>query len=235
MLKKLWIRSICCFLSRTGPESAATWSRPPCKILMRTSIPSGLTTRSTTRILSLGVTLRPIHSAFYRLYFLRFRIMPIIGIPGQERCVQLYEGVSPNTLNEFKLGFNRFIQFLTDFEKDRDIPAELGISRLDSQFGGHPTISIAGFSRTGGISNSPNDRFDNTYVLINNLTHTRGDHRLSTGVSFRHYQNNRAGFQPQPRGQFVFNETYTTFPGAPATGHSMADFLLGFPFQSTRV
>ena len=140
---------------------------------------------------------------------------------------------SPNTLNEFKLGFNRFIQFLTDFEKDRDIPAELGISRLDSQFGGHPTISIAGFSRTGGISNSPNDRFDNTYVLINNLTHTRGDHRLSTGVSFRHYQNNRAGFQPQPRGQFVFNGTYTTFPGAPATGHSMADFLLGFPFQST--
>ena len=139
---------------------------------------------------------------------------------------------SPNTLNEFKLGFNRFIQDLKDFQEDRDIPGELGIGRLDDFFGGHPRIQIAGFARTGGISNSPNDRFDNTYILINNLTHTRGDHRLSTGVSFRHYQNNRAGVQPTPRGQFVFNGTYTTLPGVAASGHSMADFLLGFPFQS---
>ena len=153
--------------------------------------------------------------------------------PAKNAVLSYTRVFSPNTLNEFKLGFNRFIQDLKDFEEDRDIPGELGIGRLDDFFGGHPRIQIAGFARTGGISNSPNDRFDNTYILINNLTHTQGDHRLSTGVSFRHYQNNRAGVQPTPRGQFVFNGTYTTLPGASATGHSMADFLLGFPFQST--
>ena len=131
--KKLWIRSICCFLSRTGPESAATWSRPPCKILDenqysirvdheindQNSVFGRYTQTNPLRFLPFVFSALPNHADNW-------------DNPAKNAVFSYTRVFSPNTLNEFKLGFNRFIQFLTDFEKDRDIPAELGISRLDS-------------------------------------------------------------------------------------------------------
>src|SRR5262249_4298859 len=135
---------------------------------------------------------------------------------------------SPNTLNEFKVGYNRFTQFLRDFDEARDVPKELGVKRLDSRFGGNPTISIAGFNRTAGITNSPNDRSDNVYQVVDNFTTVRGNHALGAGVNIRQIQNN-GGVQPNPRGIFTFTSRYTAQPGVTGTGSAMADFLLGFP------
>ena len=136
-----------------------------------------------------------------------------------------------STINEFKLGWMRFIQEHTDDEADRDIPAELGISRLDSQFGGPPTIAIAGFNNTAGISNTPNNRVGNVPTIQNNFSFTRGRHSIGAGVDFRQRQQNKSGIQPNPRGRFNFSTRFTSLDGVTA-GHAMADYLLGFP-QST--
>ena len=139
---------------------------------------------------------------------------------------------SPRTVNELIVGYNRFVQNLLDYDYQRDVPRELGINRLDSRFGGNPAISIAGYGRTAGITNSPNNRYDNVYQFTDNFTHVHGNHSLGMGASFRHIANNRAGTQPNPRGIFNFTARYSTLPGVANTGNAMADFLLGYPTQT---
>ena len=124
------------------------------------------------------------------------------------------------------------MQNLLDYDYQRDVPRELGINRLDSQFGGNPTIRIAGYGGTAGITNSPNNRFDNVYQFTDNFTHVRGNHSLGMGASFRHIATIAREPNPIPGAYSPLPRATATLPGVANTGNAMADFLLGYPTQT---
>jgi hypothetical protein len=79
--------------------------------------------------------------------------------------VQLQAILSPTTLNEFKLGFNRAAQFRP----------QVGVIR--------EAVSVPGLTSTVG-DGGPNDP-GNTYSIIDNYSTVRGRHTLKAGVEIR--------------------------------------------------
>ena len=153
--------------------------------------------------------------------------------PSQNVATGWVRLLGPNTTNQFRVGYHRMRQVLQDVEIDVPVNQEIGITGTSDRFLGNPNISIAGFARTGGISNAPNNRLDTAYYVYDDFSHTRGRHALTTGFNMALEQVN-GGINPLARGNFVFTNRYTGQIGVAGTGSSMADFLLGYPSTSGR-
>jgi len=135
---------------------------------------------------------------------------------------------TPRLVNEFRVGYNRMFQYLVSTE-DRDLPTLLGITGTQSNiYPGPPTISISGYGSTASLSNTPNNRLEQTYVLSDKVSYSRGDHAIGFGIEMKKLLEdggNRAG----ARGTFSFTTRFTTQPGVANTGDAFAEFLLGYP------
>src|SRR5581483_6460712 len=160
--------------------------------------------------------------------------------PATNGVIGYTRAFGPRTVNEFRFGANRHTQVLEDVQQTARINQQLGIGGLtqDPRFQGNPTINIAGLNSTGAISNAPNNRTDNQFIWLDNVSHTMGSHNLSSGVLVERIQQNGAA-NPNAHGVFTFNGTFTaqlTPAGGTqtGTGNAVADFLLGFPFSSAR-
>ncbi|MFN0170958.1 MAG: hypothetical protein ACKV22_31460, partial [Bryobacteraceae bacterium] len=146
----------------------------------------------------------------------------------------------PRTVNEFKFGYNRHTQVLEDREQKVPVNQTLGIPGLttDPRFQGNPNLNIAGFGGTGAISNAPNNRSDNAYVLLDNVSHLTGSHSISTGFQIQRNEQN-GGSNPNSHGVFAFNGSFSSQLNAAGavvagTGNPAADFLLGYPSSTNR-
>ena len=160
--------------------------------------------------------------------------------PATNGAIGYTRAFGPRTVNEFRFGVNRHTQVLEDVQQTLRVNEQIGIGGLtqDPRFQGNPTINISGLSATGAISNAPNDRTDNQFVWLDNVSHTVGSHNLSSGALVERIQQNGAA-NPNAHGVFTFNGTFTsqlTAAGSAqaGTGNAAADFLLGFPFSSAR-
>lgn len=130
---------------------------------------------------------------------------------------------SPRVVMEIRAGFNRQLQPRIALTSGKgDISTELGIpaSRDPKDFG-HPNIAITGFSAIGdrGFQN----RTGTTVQFTGNINYTAGSHALRTGADVRRimfYAGSNA------RETLRFSNTWT--------GNAFADFLLGYPNQTTR-
>jgi hypothetical protein len=140
--------------------------------------------------------------------------------------------VSNRLVNELRFGYNRMYQYLVATDQ-RDIPAILGITGTQSDiYPGPPTISIAGYNSTASLSNTPNNRLEQTFVLSDNVIYSLSNHSLGVGFEMKKLREdggNRAG----ARGTFSFTQRFTTQPGVAGTGEPMAEFLLGYPSTAT--
>src|SRR5262245_41315731 len=130
---------------------------------------------------------------------------------------------SPKAILELRGGFNRQVQSRVAFTSGReDIASELGIpgSSNPKDFG-HPDIVIAGFSTIG--DRGYQKRAGTTGELAASFNYTATSHSLRGGVDLR-----RVLF-------FAGSNVRETlrFSGF-WTGNAFADFLLGFPSQTTR-
>ncbi len=157
---------------------------------------------------------------------------------GHNTFVAMTTIFSSTVINEVKLGFNRHTQILQDADSGTPVGEQLGIQGLSKRFTGNPIMSIAGLGRTGSISNSPNNRADNSYHLIDNLSLTAGAHNISTGFNVDWNQMN-GGANANAVGSFSFNGALTsqlTPTGAlqGGTGNAVADFLLGLAQSTSR-
>jgi len=139
---------------------------------------------------------------------------------------------SNRLVNEFRVGYNRMFQYLVATDQ-RDIPGLLGITGTQSDiYPGPPTISISGYNSTASLSNTPNNRLEQTFVLSDNVLYSLSKHALGVGVELKKLLEdggNRAG----ARGTFSFTQRFTTLPGVAGTGEPMAEFLLGYPSSAT--
>lgn len=153
--------------------------------------------------------------------------------PANNLAIGYVRILGPNTTNQFRFGYHRMTQILEDSDALEAINQNIGINGTSQEFLGNPNISISGLGRTGGLSNTPNNRTDSNYYLYDDLNHSRGRHALALGfnIALDHLD---GGLQNFARGNFSFTPRYTAQIGVGGTGSAVADFLLGYASSSSR-
>lgn len=101
---------------------------------------------------------------------------------------------TPNLLNTFRFGYNRFHQAFTNRDVDFD-PASIGLI-TGSQDGGLPEIDVGSgdgrFVNLGTSQGFPSERHDTTYQFVDDVSYTTGPHSLKFGFSY--FRNHSFGF-----------------------------------------
>src|SRR5262245_8665892 len=142
---------------------------------------------------------------------------------GQNMSVQSTLTVTPQLINEFKLGYNRAIHYVLPINPGGNPVQELGIKNLAGSVDpidfGVPAVNITGFSNpgNGGITQGS---IENIYTMADNLSRVFGSHTLKFGVELQHRRFFHITEVP-PRGNFTFNGQYS--------GNAIAAYLLGVP------
>ncbi len=144
--------------------------------------------------------------------------------------------LTPNLLNELRVGFNRLSLRLGQPTLTPDATA-LGITGLDplgyTIFRGIPVVSLTGLSQIGGFANSPQYRADNSIQILDNVSYSHRSHSMHAGLDFKFYQINQ-NVNGNVKGTFTFNGQYTSATGSTATGNAAADLLFGTPSSDIR-
>ncbi|HKX29231.1 MAG TPA: TonB-dependent receptor, partial [Blastocatellia bacterium] len=145
---------------------------------------------------------------------------------GQNLSAQSTFTLTPQLVNEFKLGYNRAIHYVLPINLGQNPVAELGLRNLagstDAIDLGVPAVTIAGFDNPGN-GTITQGAVENVYSVADNLSRVFGSHTLKLGVELQH----RRFFQiteVNPRGTFSFNGQFTK--------NAIADYLLGIPNQA---
>jgi hypothetical protein len=140
---------------------------------------------------------------------------------------------TPNLVNDFRAGFNRFVLDYTGegfAAGGPNLGNLIGIPNSNS----HPLhtllpiINLGSYTGVGHSRSLPIFRRSNTFQYIDNASWTRGAHTIKFGGDVRRrqiteYQTNRGN------GRFNFGRGFTTEIGAGATsGNELASFLLGY-------
>ncbi|MDX1979717.1 MAG: TonB-dependent receptor [Bryobacteraceae bacterium] len=153
--------------------------------------------------------------------------------PVQHVVASYTKVISPRLVNDFRVGFNRFVLDYTGEGYEAGGPNLgnlIGIPNANS----HPLhtllpiINLATYAGLGHSRSLPIFRRSNTFQYIDNMTFTTGKHTLKFGGDVRRrqiteYQTNRGN------GRFNFSRGFTTEIGSgAATGNELASFLLGY-------
>jgi hypothetical protein len=143
----------------------------------------------------------------------------------------LYAHLSPNLLNELRLGLNNSVTYLTPVTANGPNYAVsiFGFKNTDSDplTFGIPDFGISGISGVGSFSEAIGAQQFN-YQLTDNVTLNRGKHDMMAGVELVHIRYNEVtDFSGNP------NFTYQgRFTGLTASGFGLGDFLLGTPYSA---
>jgi hypothetical protein len=141
---------------------------------------------------------------------------------------------NPHLLTEYKFSFTRSRVTRLNPEANRQ-PGyfeQYGINHqlIGPEFEGAPSFTFQRITLTGFGDSvwTPQNDLSNEFTNSGIVTWTRSLHTMKAGYSLTKYQQNTPGAVPAyRRGDFIFRGDFT--------GHAFADFLLGFPYQSTRV
>src|SRR5579872_614024 len=132
-------------------------------------------------------------------------------------------------INEFKLGFSRIVLSVAN-QNSSNVASQLGITGLDpaayASYSGVPTFIVPGFATIGAVNFFPQIRADSTYQITDNFSWVKGSHSFKFGFDltrFELYQNVNINV----RGTFTFTGQYS--------GFSLADLLLGYPAQTSKL
>jgi len=115
-----------------------------------------------------------------------------------------------------------------------------GTNGPDPRQSGLPNFAITGYTSLGATDSwIPTDRRDNTYTSSWNASWLKGSHdiRFGSDIDRRHINHWQAGTEAMgPRGGFRFTGGISALKGgsSPSRFNSMADFLLGMPFSTTK-
>ena len=140
--------------------------------------------------------------------------------------------ITPNILNRFAIGYNRFGNANESVYVDQDWASKIGLKNTAPTtfpaliFGGQPILG--GGIGAGGRLGSTNAgvSYNGSWIIQDDVTIIRGKHSFKTGFEYRAYYQNVRG--KSGTGTFNFNATQTQQPGfATQTGHAFASFLLG--------
>ena len=147
--------------------------------------------------------------------------------------VNLTHIFTPRVLGDFHASFTRseFVQCSDNCYKT-GYYNQFGINNplAGAQFEGAPSFSFSNITLTTFGDDDFNYQKDisNEFNYSGNITFTRGNHTMKTGMTLTRYQQNTPGpVTGLRRGSFNFRGDFT--------GNAFADFLLGDPFTASRV
>ena len=170
-------------------------------------------------------------------------LMPLSGINENERSrnagLEWTHTFNPRTLNEARIGFNRFY-YLQDFETANgsvNYWKQIGLKNLadDPAYYALPNVVLGTQYATLGYGASvPFFNISNLFQYEDDAILTRGRHTIEIGADIRRNQNmNRNGLGGN--GTLNFGGAYTArnplaaqVAGQPNTGNGFADMLLGY-------
>jgi len=149
--------------------------------------------------------------------------------------------INDHTLNDFRIGYNRFGNFNGQNAEDPTpwLPSALGITGLpDNKV---PQINMASFSAPSGHPAAGKARLlgqfgswqrgisfnaNESYIVSDTLNYVRGKHSIKLGAEYRRYRMNDRATEGY---SFDFSYLQTALPGGlrTRTGHPFASFILG--------
>jgi hypothetical protein len=136
---------------------------------------------------------------------------------------------SPSAINELRLGFSRIVLSVAN-QNSNNVAQELGITGLDpaayASYSGVPTFSVPGFATISAVNFFPQIRADSTYQINDSFSWVRGRHSLKFGMDLTRFQLYQ-DVNINVRGTFTFSGQYS--------GFSLADLLLGYPSQTSKL
>ncbi|HTS24592.1 MAG TPA: TonB-dependent receptor [Bryobacteraceae bacterium] len=145
---------------------------------------------------------------------------------------------TPTLINEARFAFSRIRDTYYNYDYGQNEATQLGIPNINV-FGpistGLPIIAISGLSNLGTTGPIPALRYENSFQWLDNVTWIRGKHRIKFGADIHRMRDDFYQISlASPRGQFNFDQNYTSNSGASKTGLSEASALLGLPSSETR-
>jgi hypothetical protein len=146
---------------------------------------------------------------------------------------------SSTKINDFKIGYTRYVVNAVPFFANEALATELGIPGINvsgnPNTGGMPNIMISGYSALGNQDWFPENLKENNYQLKDSFSWTHGRHSLKVGGDVIRRQH--GFFQTQnPRGDFTFDQQFTENINDTTSdpGSALASFLIGNPIYSFR-
>jgi hypothetical protein len=134
--------------------------------------------------------------------------------------------LSPNTVNEFRLGFTRQGNWFEPTTLNQNIPQSLGWNYAEANL--PPTLQFDGNPGTTWIGPSTNAIYvENAFDTADVVTMIRGRHILKFGGEILAYQDNSTPWGNINPGTFLFSGAFTQQAPSGSGGLGYADFLLG--------
>jgi len=137
---------------------------------------------------------------------------------------------TPTLILSTKAAWNKL---LTDREPpdNRVYNRELGLKGVNTSIAGMAQFSMTGYTNLGIGSTTPNLAMSQNRQLVSDLTWIHGKHTAKLGINFSWLQSYLFNPQDAP-GVFSFDGSYTRNTRTTREGNSIADLLLGYPFQA---
>jgi hypothetical protein len=128
-----------------------------------------------------------------------------------------------NKVNDFKIGYSRYVVSAIPFFYGQPIAQQLGIPGINlpgnPATGGLPNFIISRLSAVGNQDYFPENLRENNYQLLDSISITHGNHILKFGGDV--FLRRHGFFQTQnPRGDLTFDGQFT--------GDSVADLAIGY-------
>jgi hypothetical protein len=145
---------------------------------------------------------------------------------------------SPNKINEFKIGYSRYVVRAVQNFAGQPISEQFGIPGIfnpanASATGGLPNLQFSSLSPLGSTDWFPEYLNENNYQYVDSFTYVHGRHSLKFGADVR--RRLHGFFQTQnARGDMSFNELFTSDLTTDTGGSALASFLMGYPISAYR-
>jgi len=140
--------------------------------------------------------------------------------------------ISPTLVLSTKLSWNALLtRIKPPPEVTKSLNAEYGLRGVDNTTPGMANISTSGFTNLGLGSTLPNFADSQNRQVLGDLTWLRGKHSLKTGANLSWLQSHLSN-PNQALGVFSFDGSYTRNSQTLREGSSIADLLLGLPYQA---
>jgi hypothetical protein len=154
------------------------------------------------------------------------------GLTTQLAMISETHVFNPRLLNELRLNYERFRQSGVQQDVNASFPGIPGASAGNfAKNSGVPNTTVTGFGSLGGATNMPQQRFDNTYQLIDSISYTEGHHTFKAGADVRRADSIDSTVY-DGRGLLSFKGKSAS--DAFSTGNAFADLLVGLPSTATQ-
>ncbi len=161
--------------------------------------------------------------------------IPGFGTTGDLRFTNVvvsdFHTFSARSVNEFRFSWHQR-DTLSVVPVNKTSPADLGIEGIvpdDPSAIGPPRVDITGFSTFGNTIQGPQGRDDNTFQVVDNFSHNRGNHHLKWGGEYRNYYQNQV-FTFINNGLYFFTGDMVSILGKPlipGLTAALSDFARG--------